>query len=480
MAEQYQRKLVAVHNELVAKVNQATVAAVCAQNMVLARDRELAQTRAALAAAQAQNVALKADVQRLKRRGGLRERKVSTHDASRSTIHKRTNETVDELMAIHVNHEGFIDGLFDIFERYSKELIPRLLESPALQKGVRESINRDVYRFETQSQLPAIKALLARLRQKLGRQRLQRLAEAATKIYNTDTSRFIPQTIETGVGLLRVARMFGSATRTLALKKQIIESGVLTPVVSLADEMSDPSVNGARRPLKDLLINTIKVIQSRKDLCDMITWFVDEDNNPRERVWMVATAGDGFPRTKHTGAMEMVMQLRNMGPITHLVDWAPTVFGFDGSESGAITAHCLKILNREMEEVERDGLMIPNADGVEELHRFRFVFKADQKFWNHCGCACTYPSPFYDFHGEIKGVKASAGLPARDSVPSNARTMGATFGGADNENVDFRFWDYAKLVAASADVDAQVQAWRAEHPNWSDAKLRDMSRLYAT
>ena len=145
-----------------------------------------------------------------------------------------------------------------------------------------------------------------------------------------------------------------------------------------------------------LLNQHIKVVLDMLHLRDEIKWFLDDKLERRPNFWVVGFSADGFPRNKQCPkSTEACVQLFNMGGLSNSAKWTLLLFGLDAGENSPYTVRLLKEVSEEMDVIETNGLVI---DG--KSHTFKFLNKADLKFWHDFnltgGCSATFFLPWYD------------------------------------------------------------------------------------
>ena len=194
---------------------------------------------------------------------------------------------------------------------------------------------------------------------------------------------------------LSVPPLLAPDSSTYRFKKSLIASlfsaDEIYPVVD-----DDGVVIGSKWKLDMLLNQHIKVVLDMPHLRDEIEWFLDDKLERRPNFWVVGFSADGFPRNKQCPkSTEACVQLFNMGGLSNSAKWTLLLFGLDAGENSPYTVRLLKEVSEEMDVIETNGLVI---DGTR--HTFKFLNKADLKFWHDFnltgGCSATFFLPWYD------------------------------------------------------------------------------------
>ncbi len=240
-------------------------------------------------------------------------------------------------------------------------------------------------------------SLLVQLRTNIGRNKLKEIKDMIFSNFSSTNGFASALTFCTNIlsGGLALPPLVAPDSSTYRFKKRLI-ADIFEPdeIRVVVDELG--CAIGSIWKLDMLLRQHISVILSMQHLRTRVQWFVDDNGVPITNFWVVGVGADGFPRNKQsTKATEMGVQLLNMGGLSNCAKWTLLLFGLDAGEGSEPTIRCLKEVADEMTRIEETGIKINN-----ELHKFKFLNKADLKFWHDFnrtgGCAATYFLPWYN------------------------------------------------------------------------------------
>lgn len=297
-------------------------------------------------------------------------------------------------------------------------------------------------------------SLLVQLRTNIGRNKLKEIKDMIFSNFNATSGFATAVKVCTNIlsGGLTLPPLVAPDSSTYRFKKRLIEDLFEQDEIRVVvDELG--CAIGSIWKLDMLLRQHISVILGMDHLLKRVEWFVDDAGRSIKNFWVVGVGADGFPRNKQsTKATEMGVQLLNLGGLSNCAKWTLLLFGLDAGEGSEPTVRCLKEVADEMTRIEEVGIMINN-----ELHKFKFLNKADLKFWHDFnrtgGCAATYFLPWYNVSLDRMKIMDAVILP-RNASEEQIEAAGGI------EKVYFEY-DYTWNVAMANEVETYRQTLEA-------------------